>query len=267
MKDVSLIIPSREDRYLQKTIDDILSKARSNIEVVVVCDAYWPTTFNWTDPRLIIVHHGGPGDFRGMRAGINAGVRVSTGKYLLKCDDHCLFDEGFDVKLLADIRNDWVVVPRRYRLDAEKWEIIQDGRPPIDYMRLQVDDGYLHGVEWKRDRSDPMYDIDNIPSFQGSCWFMSRKCWDKFAGPLDEDNYGKFTQEPQEIGMKVWLSGGRMVVNKKTHYAHWHKQSTGYGFTNAEQRNFNESVEKGRKYSFEHWTNHPDFGKFMEKWK
>lgn len=267
MTELSVIIPSRNGVYLQKTIDDVLAKSKSDIEIIIILDGWWPKETGWTDPRIVVVHHGGPGDFRGMRAAINSGVRVSTGKYLLKCDDHCLFDDGFDLKLMADVRKDWVVIPRRHRLDAEKWEIIQDGRPPIDYMKIQVDDGYIHGVEWKRDRSDPIYDIDNTPSFQGSCWFMSRYCWDTFVGPLDEINYGWFTQEPQEIGMKVWLGGGRVVVNKKTFYAHWHKQSTNYQFTNAEQRSFNNSVAKGRTYSFEHWTQHPDFAKFMEKWK
>jgi len=29
--------------------------------------------------------------------------------------------------------------------------------------------------------------------------------------------------EPQELGFKTWLSGGRCVVNKNTFYAHMHK--------------------------------------------
>ena len=30
-------------------------------------------------------------------------------------------------------------------------------------------------------------------------------------------------QETQELGMKIWLSGGRVVRNKNTWYAHLHK--------------------------------------------
>lgn len=40
---------------------------------------------------------------------------------------------------------------------------------------------------------------------------------------MSEEGYGSFCQEPQEIGNKTWLSGGRIVVNKKTWYAHLHK--------------------------------------------
>ena len=262
---LSIVIPSRDARYLQKTIDDILAKAKSNIEIVVVLDSYWPKEFNWTDPRLIVIHHGGPGDLRGMRAGINAGVRTSTGKYVMKTDEHCLFEEGFDLKLMANVRNNWVVVPRRYRLEADKWEIIQDGRPPVDYMRLQVDEGYLHGVEWKRDRDGPKFNIDNTPTFQGSCYFLARSYWDSTIGPLDEEHYGQFANEAQEVCLKAWLSGGRVVVNKNTLYAHWHKTSGGYNFSNAEQRQFNESVAKGRKWSYDYWTNHPGWSKFMKR--
>lgn len=262
--DVSVIIPSRTDTYLQKTIDDLLVKARGSIEVVVVLDSYWPKTFNWTDNRLVIVHRGSPGQNLGLRNGINSGIAVSRGKYVMKCDEHCMFDEGFDVKLLANIRNNWVVVPRRYRLDAEKWEIIQDGRPPVDYMRLQVDEGYLHGVEWKRpERSAPEFDIDNTPTMQGSCWLMSRAFWEQI-GPMDEENYGQFANEAQEISLKSWLIGGRVIVNKKTWYAHWHR-TTGYNFTPEQQLAFKESVSRGREYSFKHWTDHPGFEKFMRR--
>jgi hypothetical protein len=47
---------------------------------------------------------------------------------------------------------------------------------------------------------------------------------------MDEVNFTSH-QEAQELGMKVWLSGGRVIRNKKTWYAHLHKGSKyGRGF-------------------------------------
>ena len=40
---------------------------------------------------------------------------------------------------------------------------------------------------------------------------------------MDTENYGTFRKEPQEITFKAWLSGGRVIRNKKTWYAHLHK--------------------------------------------
>ena len=108
---VSVLIPARNEIFLQKTIQDILAKAKGDIEVVVVLDGYWPTETkreHWSTPPIIddkrvkYVHRGTP---RGMRDGINSAASLSTGEYLLKSDAHCMFDEGFDEKLKADIED------------------------------------------------------------------------------------------------------------------------------------------------------------------
>ena len=38
MAKVSVIIPSRNEHFLQKTIDDLLEKAEGDVEIVVVMD-------------------------------------------------------------------------------------------------------------------------------------------------------------------------------------------------------------------------------------
>lgn len=261
---VSIIIPSRSEEFLQKTIDDILVKAKEAIEVIVILDGYWPQTVIKDEERVLILHQGTVHNSRGMRAAINDGVALSKGKYIMKVDEHCMFDQGFDVKLKADCEDNWVVIPRRYRLDPYKWEIIEDGRPPIDYMFLDypykskgdVTDG-LHGNEWKQryhDRKDIL--IDDTMSWQGSCWFMHRSWWN-FLGDLDDKLYGSFTHESQEIGNKTWLSGGRLVVNKKTWYAHFHKgkKGKGYGFSTKQYKKFSQEKERGRQVCIDYWIN------------
>ncbi len=262
---LSVIIPSRVDQYLQKTIDGILAMAEGAIEIIVVLDGYWPSPKIKDDPRVIVFHQGTFHDSFGMRAAINAGVAISKGEYIMKTDEHCMFDKGFDVKLIADCEDDWLVVPRRYRLDAEKWEVIKDGRPPIDYMIL--DYPYqrkfdktcgLHGAEDResgRRRKDKR--IDDLMTMQGSCYFMPRKLWDRVIVEMDDENYGYFTQEAQELCNKVWLSGGRVIVNKKTWYAHMHKgkQGKGYGFSNAQYEKHMIGTERGRRYCIDFWMN------------
>lgn len=260
---LSVVIPSRNEQFLQKTIDDLLEKAEGDIEIIVILDGYWPNPMLKDDPRVVILHQGTVHDNVGMRGGINAGIAAARGEYIMKIDEHCMVDKGFDKKLMADCEDNWCVIPRRYRLDPDKWELIEDGRPPIDYMK--IDYPYqrpyditcgLHGGEWRQryyDRKD--VEIDDTMSWQGSCWFMKKKFWDEIVGPLDDENYGPFTQEPQEIGNKVWLSGGRLVVNKKTWYAHYHKGSKGkgYGFSNQQYRKHQAENEKGRLYCIDFW--------------
>jgi len=126
---LSVVIPSRVDEYLNRTIEDLLKKAEEDIEIIVVLDGYWTAIFD--DKRVKVVHFG---QHRGMRDAINAGMRIATGDYVMKTDEHCMFDQGFDKKLKADCEDGWVVIPRRKRLDAEKWELINDGRSDIDLI-------------------------------------------------------------------------------------------------------------------------------------
>ena len=119
MAKVSIIIPSRNEPYLQRTINSLFERARGDIEIIVILDGYWPTPSLEADDRLILIHRGSP---HGMRNGINSAVQLAKGDYLLKCDAHCLFDVGYDEKLIKDCKYNWVMVPRRYELDVNQWD-------------------------------------------------------------------------------------------------------------------------------------------------
>jgi len=264
---LSVIIPSRVDEFLQKTIDTLLEKAEGEVEVIVVLDGYWPTTPIKDNPKVRVVHHGMQHDSRGMRASINMGMSLAKGDYVMKIDEHCLLDQGYDLKLIADCESNWVVIPRRYRLDYETWGIVNDGRPPVDYnylaypyQRYHDQTCGLHGEEWKRpERAEIL--IDDTVSCQGSCYFTTRKWWFEAIGPLDDDNYGPFTHEAQEVSLKSIFSGGKTKVNKKTWYAHLHKGKTGkkYGFSNAQYKLHGILKEKGRLYCIDHWLYTKDY--------
>lgn len=241
---VSIIIPSRHEIYLQKTTRDLLEKATGDIEIIAVVDGYWPEKGEIVeDPRVRYLHFG---EARGMRNAINSAVAISSGEFLLKCDAHCMFGNMYDDVLKKDLEDNWIAVPRRYALDPVKWDIEQNPKYPVDYMYLSSD---LHGQVWEeknKDESLKEKNIDDLMSAQGSCWFMKRKYYDELE-LLDERNYGTFWSEFQEIGLKCWLSGGRVIVNKKTFYAHWHKPSTvgrGYKLPEGEKEQTNKTVQK-----------------------
>lgn len=266
---LSVLIPSRNEQFLQKTVDDVLAKASGSIEVVTVLDGYWPNPPLKDDSRVIIIHRG---ESQGMRPAINSAASVAHGKYLLKCDAHVMFAEGFDDVLLSEIEDNWVVIPRRYSLDAENWCIKKD-KPPIDYHYLSyplVDaaGGFgFHGRYWRQrceERKDILNDMEMTS--QGSVWCMPRKHWD-WLGGLHVEGYGDFIQEFQEVGMKTWLGGGEVRVNKKTWYAHLHKGSR-YGRGYPVSRS---SWHRGLHYSTDFWLNNRwksrihDFSWLIEK--
>ena len=234
---VSVIIPARNEAYLAKTIDSLFDNAEGEIEVIVILDGYWPNHPIPDRPNLILVHHT---ESFGMRAAINEAANLARGEYLMKCDAHCLFDKGFDTKLIADCEPDWTVVPRRYSLDAYRWE---KDNLKCDYQYIRRED--FKGRDWTDYKSDEL--IDDLMTFQGSCWFMHRQRFFDLEC-LDDVNYGQMGKEAQEICLKSWLSGGRVIVNKKTWYAHLDKKERGYPLSQ-------ETKDKSRLFAMDFWMN------------
>jgi glycosyltransferase involved in cell wall biosynthesis len=223
---LSIVIPSHNDRYLHKTVDSLLSNAQGDIEIIVVLDGYDPFREITTDPRVRIVRHAVN---RGMREAINTGVAASKGEYLMRVDEHCAFALGYDQVLLDGIEDNWIVVPRRYFLDPVKWEVMQ-AKGCIDYEKLIVLEKPEKGlrkfsaVAWKartKERANIL--VDETMAFQGSCWVMSRKWWDTVIVRLDSTGYGPLYQDTTEMLFKTWEAGGKLMLNKKTWYAHKHR--------------------------------------------
>jgi glycosyltransferase involved in cell wall biosynthesis len=135
--DLSVIIPARNEEFLQRTIDSVFAAAKGDTEVIAILDGYWPVPGILDHPRLTLIHHTIP---IGQRAAVNEGAKLSQAKYIIKADAHCSFDNGFDVKLAADCEPDWTVIPRMYVLDA--------------FHRVCLDCGKHHHQGPTRDKCD-----------------------------------------------------------------------------------------------------------------
>ena len=234
MSKLSIIIPSRKEKFLQNTIDDILIKAEGDVEIIVILDGYWTLPPLKDDDRLKIIHFG---DAKGMRSAINAGVKVATGKYIMKCDAHCMFDKGFDATLIKYNKNKQVQIPTRKRLDPYNWKLREDERPDINYLLLNAEYKGVNNNVMNRDAELAKKKVDEIEAFQGSCWFMEKYLYEK-CGFLDEKNFGEMGHESQEIYFKIKNIGGKVVRNKNTWYAHWHKDTNSFHSDRTKSREY-----------------------------
>ena len=173
----------------------------------------------------------------------------------MSLDAHCMMAPGFDTQLAKDHQPNWVQVPRRNRLDAEKWSLQpqSDNRPPIDYeyfmWPLQFNPVALHGFKWDA-KTLAKWDtpIDDIIEFQGSCWFMT-KDWFHKCGFMQIEGYTGWGQEAEEVSFKTWQMGGECKVNKNTWYAHLHKGAV-YGRMYWMSRSEN---HRSYEYAWKHW--------------
>lgn len=275
MRDVSVVITARNEEFLARTVEGILENKRANTEIIVICDGNWPNPPIKDNPDVTMIYR--PASI-GQRAAINEGIKLSTAKYVMKLDAHCIVDEGFDVKLMADCEYDWTVIPAMYNLHAFDWvcscgnrryqgptpdkcekcggkmerEMIWKPRLSrrSEFMRFDSDLHFQYWSDYKK-RPEAKGDIVEIMSFIGACFFIHReRYWD--IDGLDEE-HGSWGQMGTEIACKTWLSGGKLMVNKKTWFSHMFRTQGGdFGFPYPQS---GRQVEHARKHSQDLWRN------------
>ena len=245
---VSLIIPSRNEPLLSRMVEDVFSKATGELEVIVVLDG--PTIYPLPKerPNLIFIPKPVP---EGLRPAVNDAAKVASGKYILKSDAHVAFSPGFNRILQADFNDNWMSIPRRFDLDPNSWEPKLNTQ--VDYYYLGFPFGrpdfILADIPWPThmiDRAD--IQVDDLMTFGGTVWFTSLTHFQKLGG-MQTEGYGTFAVEQQELGLKTWLGGNRVIINKNAWYAHYGENHTQRPY----HRDVGDNV-RGCIYSARYWT-------------
>lgn len=277
--DLSVLIPARNERWLARTVADVLAHAKADTEVIAVCDGQWADPPLPDLPRLRIVRLPAP---IGQRAATNLAARMSRAEFVMKLDAHVSVADGFDRVLIDTARElgrDVTQIPRMFNLHVFDWQcgkcqnrtyqgpkptrceacktdhadftLIEVWQPRLnrcsDFMRFDHD---LHFQYWSamKKRPETKADIVDIMSSVGACFFMSRdRFWE--LGGLDE-THGSWGAFGVEIACKSWLSGGRHVVNKRTHFSHLFRTQPGFGFPYPQSGS---AQEKAREHSRKLW--------------
>ena len=270
MSELSILIPARNEMFLKRTIEDILMHTEADTEIVAVLDGGWNDEQIPDHPKLTLIYHA---ESIGQRAATNEAARVSDGRYLLKCDAHCAFDQGFDRKLLEAHQDDWTQVPIMRNLHAFDWvcanghrryqgpsgPCTECGQPTtMDVVWIAKRnpqssayrfDKTLHFQYWEDLKKRQQGDFVETMSLQGSCFMVTRERY--FALDLCDEGHGSWGQQGTEVACKTWLSGGKCIVNRKTWYAHLFRTQGGdFGFPYP-----NPGIAQARKYSQDLWLN------------
>lgn len=291
--DLSIIIPARCEKYLSQTIADIIKHKEGKTEVIAVLDGEWPEPAIEQHPDVTVVYFN---KSIGQRAATNQGVRISKAKYVIKTDAHCSFDQGFDVKLMADMQDNWTMVPLMKHLHVLDWKCDKCGNtwdqgsvPYRCYTRTgsdgkgkvenpNCDSTSFSRVEYWEARKYPInktYRFDNTLHFQyapefadreelkindhlvesmsiqGSFFMLTRERY--WGLNICDERHGSWGQQGTEVSCKTWLSGGRVVINKNTWYAHLFRTQGGefsFPYPNPEHK-----IREAREYSRDIWFN------------
>lgn len=260
MYDLSILIPSKNEEWLARTVDDILLHIEGNTEIIVVLDGWEiPVPDLGNDPRVTIITHN---KSLGQRASVKEAARLSKSKYIAKVDAHCSFDQGFDVKMLDAFKitgDDVVMAPTMRNLHCFNWlccnghrryqgpsgdceecgektekEVVWIAKtnPQSSSFCFDETPHFQYNNQWKKNKVyQEQIQKDGLVesmSLQGSFYMCSRERY--FALDLDDESLGSWGSSGIESSCKFWLSGGRVVINTNTYYAHLFRTQADFGF-------------------------------------
>jgi len=245
-KDLSVIIAGRNEEFHAQTVADVFAHAHADTEVIAICDGGMPPNTGITyHPNLKVVETRTP---IGQRAATNLGVQMSRAKYVMKLDAHCRVDEGFDVKMMDLMQPEYTMIPQMYRLHAFDWCCNNCGHTTYQGSQPEKCEGCGENDLFKKLVWEPKWSVGPTMSWQvdgslrmqywgahkkrkevrrqiegglvetpicvGCCFMMEReRFWE--LGGMDE-GHGSWGQYGCELGMKAWLSGGKLVTNTQT---------------------------------------------------
>jgi len=281
--ELSVLIPARNEMFLQRTIEDVLEHSERETEIIVVLDGYWPEQGIPQHPRVTVIHHE---ESIGQRAATNEAARVARAPFLMKLDAHCSVGQGFDRVLIethfACGDPTLLQVPTQFNLHVFDWVCKS---PDCDWSKYQGPtppqcekcggpverkmlwrrrdsrkttawrfDADLHFQYWsafqKRQQGKPnALGLSETMSLLGACWFVSLERFWGIDG-LDEE-HGSWGQMGTELGCKQWLSGSPVMTNHKTWFAHMFRtQGKDFGFPYPMKH---QQTEAARRHSWNIW--------------
>jgi len=261
--ELSILIPARNEMFLSRTIEDILSNIEADTEIIAVLDGKWAEPTIEQNERVNVIYV--PAAI-GQRAGTNLACKLAKGKYVMKVDAHCSFDKGFDRKMIEAFKetgDNVTMVPIMRNLWAYDWKCYNcgwkkyqgptpekckdcdsknvkrkmmwvgkmapqstsycfDAEPHFQYFTE-----YRNRPEYKKNRDEK--GLTETMSLQGSCFMLKReKYWE---WEVCDESLGNWGNQGIEVACATWLSGGRVLCNHKTWYAHMFRTQGGdFGF-------------------------------------
>jgi glycosyltransferase involved in cell wall biosynthesis len=188
---VSVLIPAHnEQKWLNRTIDNIFNTATGEIEVIVVLNGYDQEV----DSRAKVVRYPDP---MGERAAMNVAARIAKNTHLIKVDGHCDFaPNGWDV-MMEEATSDRSITVAALAAVDKNWNRV----PHHWYGFCKL----LPNMEAKWATKKDYKTIEPNMAFTGCGFMLTREFYWSFGG-ADESLPG-MGATGEEFSCRGWLEG------------------------------------------------------------
>jgi len=181
---VSVIISDLFEKYLPETLANLNETADGPIEIIVKTD----------DNSL------------GMRHCLNRAAEEAKGEFLFKLDGHCIMSPHWDTIMKDTCGENDMVVSRIKPITERTWKIVEDRG--FDFVTVNPDLSIIECGNFVQDDPDVAETMASI-----GCGFMVRK--NRFMElEMNWEQLGRYGNLGVEWALKIWLSGGRLLVNR-----------------------------------------------------
>lgn len=211
--ELSILIPSRNESLLQRTIDDIVEHAEAETEIIVGLDGWRPEDWGeYIGSKQFPIKYIHLNESIGQRAMTNRLCEKARGTYVMKSDAHCSYSQGFDRKMLALMDDKTVLAPLLMPMDGRTWAINGKKQSAQFVFNSNFVVEYIEGKP-----------AGETMCLQGAAWMISRKnYWD---WNICDETLSSWGAQAAEIGIRTFLNGGVCKTTSDAYYGHVFRES------------------------------------------
>jgi len=213
---VSVIISDLFEQHLPETLDNLQETADGPIEIIVKTDD----------------------DSKGMRHYLNVAADEAKGRFLFKIDGHCIMSDHWDTLMKAACQPNDMIVACIREIDEKTWTVRDKG---FDFVTINSD---LSVIKSSNFNGNGKSDVQETMASIGCAWMIQKNRFNELGQNWVE--LGRYGNLGVEWALKVWLSGGRVLVHKKVICGHLFRKQFGVVGPNVM---LNARKELGRRFS------------------
>lgn len=251
---LSVIIPSLNEEWLGKTIQDVIEHSNEDTEIIAVLDGWEPDFRLPKSERLKVIRNE---ITKGQRAAQNIGVKESTSDFVMKCDSHISLSQGFD-KVMIEIMEanpDIVLVPalgnlhvydyicpkghRTYQGKVDKCSQC-DSKELTKELVWKVSSKLYSDFYFDKDLIFQFGDVDNFEmlhetkAIQGSCFIVSRDNY--WIWELCDELWGSWGQQGYEVYTKTIRNGGKVFSTRRAFMGHFFRKADEFPYKRSQEQ-------------------------------